>query len=71
MSIYVKCPTCGAIIADKELAFIEFKEKLDQENIKENERQERIKNFLDSLHFNNYCCWIRIYTACDYSKIII
>ena len=35
MSVYVKCPSCGAILADKELKFIEFKEKIDEKNLPE------------------------------------
>ena len=71
MSVYVKCPSCGAILADKELKFIEFKEKIDEKNLPEEKRKDEIKKFLDSLYFNNYCCWMRIYTANDYSKIIV
>ncbi len=104
MSIYVRCPSCGAILADKELDFIKFKEQLDIKNLSEKEKKEEIKKFLDSLfideEFNEfkkeletkklsedkkkeeiekyleenppkYCCKMRIYTACDYSKIVI
>lgn len=71
MSIYVRCPSCGAILADKELEFIKFKEELDIKNLSEKEKKDEIEKFLNSIPFNNYCCKMRIYTACDYSKIVI
>lgn len=107
MSIYVRCPSCGAILADKELEFIKFKEQLDIKNLSEKEKKEEIEKFLNSIPFNDddiefmkykkeletkklpkdkkkeeikkyleqhppkYCCKMRIYTACDYSKTVI
>ena len=47
MSIYVRCPSCGAILADKELEFIKFKEQLDIKNlsVKNNKKVLGLKDF--------------------------
>lgn len=71
MSVYVRCPTCGSILADKEYKYIVFKAELDKKKLPEEERQKEIKKFLDSLTFTNYCCWMRIYTGVEYHKIIV
>ena len=71
MSIYVRFPTCWAILSDKELLFIKFKEQLETKNLSEEEKKKEIQNFLMNTPFNNMCCRMRIYTACDYAKIIV
>lgn len=71
MSIYVRCPSCGAILADKELAFIKFKEQLEIKNLSEKEKNEEIKKFFNTTFFNNYCCKMRLYTSNDNSDKIV
>lgn len=73
MSVYFRCPTCGSILADKELLWIEFMEKLNNEiHLTEKEKSKRLEDFLDNLGFNpdSYCCRMRIMKSIDYSKII-
>lgn len=72
MSVYIKCPSCGRLLADKEIKYEEEIKKINNEVLTEEERESKIMKLIDSLEIpkNNYCCKIRIMTYIDLYNII-
>lgn len=72
MSIEVRCPTCGDMLADKEILWITEIERINGMNISRQEKIEGIKDFLETLKIpkTSYCCKMRIFKSIDLSKII-
>ena len=58
MSVYIKCPSCGRLLADKELLFDKGIKEINNEILNDDEREQRIMKLVDSLQIpkNNYCC---------------
>ena len=67
MSVYIKCPSCGRLLADKELLFDKGIKEINNEILNDDEREQRIMKLVDSLQIpkNNYCCKMRIMTYVD------
>lgn len=73
MSIEVRCPSCGRLIADKEYIWISEINKLNKmENITSEEKHKRITEILESLKIprTSYCCKMRIYKSVNLSEIV-
>lgn len=72
MSVYIKCPSCGRLLADKELIFEEGIKKINLEVLNENEREKKIMDLVESLEIpkNNYCCKMRIMTYVDLYNVV-
>ena len=72
MSVYIKCPSCGRLLADKELLFDKGIKEINNEILNNDERQQRIMKLVDSLQIpkNNYCCKMRIMTYVDLYNVV-
>lgn len=72
MSVYIKCPSCGRLLADKEMIFEEGIKKINSEVLNEDEREKKIMDLVDSLEIpkNNYCCKMRIMTYVDLYNVV-
>ena len=72
MSVYIKCPSCGRLLADKELLFDKGIKEINNEILNDDEREQRIMKLVDSLQIpkNNYCCKMRIMTYVDLYNVI-
>lgn len=72
MSVYIKCPSCGRLLADKELLFDKGIKEINNEILNDNEREQRIMKLVDSLQIpkNNYCCKMRIMTYVDLYNVV-
>ena len=70
MSGYPVCPSCGFLLANKQLI---FQKKLSEinENENENENQITTEKILDELNIKKYCCRFRMITAEILEKKII
>ncbi len=72
MSVYIKCPSCGRLLADKELLFDKGIKEINNEILNDDEREQRIMKLVDSLQIpkNNYCCKMRIMTYVDLYNVV-
>ena len=72
MSVYIKCPSCGRLLADKELLFDKGIKEINNEILNDDEREQRIMKLVDSLQIpkNNYCCKMRILTYVDLYNVV-
>ena len=72
MSVYIKCPSCGRLLADKELLFDKGIKEINNEILNDDERELRIMKLVDSLQIpkNNYCCKMRIMTYVDLYNVV-
>lgn len=70
MSGYTVCPSCGFLLADKQLI---FKKKIFELNEKEKEYSNKIniEKILNELNIKKYCCRIRMITSEDLENKII
>ena len=48
MSVYIKCPSCGRLLADKEIKYEEGIKKINNEVLTEEERESKIMKLIDS-----------------------
>lgn len=69
---YIVCPTCGRLLGDKTLLFENKIKEINNEVLTEEERNEKIMNFINSLKIplSNYCCKVRLTTAVDIYNIV-
>ena len=72
MSLYIKCPSCGRLLGDKEIKYEEGIKKINSEILTDEERQEKISELINSLEIpkNNYCCKMRLMTYIDTFYIV-
>lgn len=72
MSLYVKCPSCGRILGDKEIIYEEGIKKINSEILTDEERQKKISELINSLEIpqNCYCCKTRLMTYVDTYYIV-
>lgn len=66
---YPVCPTCGFLLADKELKYEEELKKLLES--KDKNTNDNLGKILDKLQITRYCCRMRMMTYIDLSKHII
>ena len=65
--LYPVCPTCGFLLADKEL---KFKEKLKNIDKDDNDKH-NIKKIFNEMKIKRYCCRMRLITYIDLVDLII
>lgn len=73
MSGYIKCPTCGRILADKYLPYEKKILEINNNNkLSEEDRNKEIMKVMDDLQIprNNYCCRMRLATYIDLYRVI-
>ena len=64
MSCYPVCPTCGRLLADKELIFKEQKIIIENNDISEEEKRKEYDKLWEMLKIpkDNLCCKMRLMT---------
>jgi DNA-directed RNA polymerase subunit N (RpoN/RPB10) len=70
LMLYIKCPTCGRLLADKMLAYASGLEKIhSNDKLTDEQKNAEIEKLLDTLKIpkDNYCCRTRLMT---YRKLI-
>jgi len=60
--LYYKCPTCGTVLANKQLPFEQELEKICNERISEKEKDKLKMKLLDDLEVKRQCCRMRMLT---------
>lgn len=72
MSLYMCCPTCGRLLSDKEIPYLEGMKEITKKHLSDDERREATEKLLESLKIprNCYCCRQRIMTFRDLPEII-
>jgi DNA-directed RNA polymerase subunit N (RpoN/RPB10) len=61
--IYLKCPTCGTIIGNRQIIYETKLKEIDNDpNIDEPEKLRQKTKLIDSLELKRYCCRMRIMT---------
>lgn len=68
--LYSVCPTCGFLLADKQLEYEKAIENIcDDDN--DNKNDDKMEKILDNLKIERYCCRMRMITYIDLIKYII
>lgn len=57
---YIRCVSCGGLIANKYLLYNEGVIEIENKEITDEEKQTQMKELLDSLNVSKYCCRMRI-----------
>lgn len=72
MSLYIKCPSCGRLLGDKEIPFEEGIKKINSEILTNEEREKKISKLINSLEIpiENICCKTRLLTYVDTYYIV-
>lgn len=73
MATYIKCPTCGRLLADKEIIFEQKIKKINEQyKFKYVEKEKKIIDLMNELKIpvNNSCCKMRLITSIDLFNII-
>ena len=65
--LYPVCPTCGFLLADKELLFKKALKNID----KNDNNKENIKKIFNEIKVKRYCCRMRLTTYIDLVNLII
>ena len=61
--IYLKCPTCGTIIGNRQIPYEAKLQEIDNNpNIDETEKLDQKNKLVESLELKRYCCKMRIIT---------
>ena len=69
--IYMKCPTCGTIIGNRQIIYeTKLEEIHNNPNIDENEKLIQKTKLVDSLELKRYCCKMRVITFKSKPNII-
>lgn len=69
--IYLKCPTCGTIIGNRQIIYESKLEEIDNDpNIDEPEKLEQKTKLVESLELKRYCCKMRVMTFMSKPNII-
>lgn len=68
---YFLCPTCGTLLADKEIPFTKrFNEINGNDNLNNDQKNKEVKKLLDSMSITNICCRARCLCHVDETKIV-
>ena len=73
MSVYICCPTCNRLLADKTLAYEEGLKKIcDNPNLSQKQMDEEKTKLIDRLKIpkDSYCCRMRLMTYRDLVTIV-
>ena len=70
--LYTTCPTCGFLLADKEVEFEEGLKKLcENKKLTDKEKIEETYKIINKLGINRYCCRMRLITYVNQAELII
>ena len=70
--LYYKCPTCGTILANKQIPFEQGMLKIcNNEKLTEKQKEIEKKKLLDELYILNVCCRMRMLTYIKLIDIIL
>lgn len=70
--LYIICPTCGKLFADKQIEYEEKSTQISNDNTLTNkEKSKQLRKLLDNLGFINYCCRMRLLSYVDEAKILV
>lgn len=72
MSLYMKCPTCNRLLADKEVIWTTEMENIASQELSKTDKDKAIEELWKILKIpqENYCCKMRIMGFRDLIKII-
>lgn len=69
--LYPVCPTCGTLLADKQIPFEAGLQKILNDKTLTDEKKAKSRSaLLDSLEIYNYCCRMRTISYVPLEKII-
>ena len=69
--LYFKCPTCGTVLAHRELPFEQGTKKIcDDPDLSKEEMDKKISELINSLGLTRQCCRMRLLTYIDLITII-
>ena len=70
--LYATCPTCGFLLADKEIPFEEGIIKISEnKELTEEKKNEEIYKLINKLKIERYCCRMRLITYVNQIELII
>ena len=70
--LYIICPTCGKLFADKQIEYEEKSTKISNDlKLTNKEKSKQLRKLLDDLGFTNYCCRMRLLSYVDEAKILV
>jgi DNA-directed RNA polymerase subunit N (RpoN/RPB10) len=70
--LYPTCPTCGFLLADKEVEYEEGLKKIcENEKLTDEEKKKLINTLINNLGIIKYCCRMRLITYIDQATLII
>ena len=70
--LYLVCPTCGTLLADKIVKYEEEKENIcSNPNISKIEKENLLSSLIINLKLRRYCCNMRFMTYKDIVKDIL
>ena len=70
--IYLKCPTCATVLANREIEYEKGEEKIMNDQKTNDEQKKKLKTeLLNSLGIKNPCCKMRIMSYIKLTEIII
>ncbi len=65
--LYIKCPTCKELLANKQLIFEEMEKQIFESNETDQKKEEELERAINNLGLKRYCCKMRMKT---YSRLI-
>ena len=69
--IYLKCPTCGYILGNRQIIYDQGLEKIESNPNNDEEKKLKLKQELvNSLELKRYCCTMRVITYKNKTEII-
>jgi DNA-directed RNA polymerase subunit N (RpoN/RPB10) len=69
--LYPRCPTCGTILANKQLPYEQMTEELcESKTLSQEELDKKRMEILDKLNIKRICCRSRVITYIDKVKLI-
>lgn len=68
--IYLKCPTCGTILGNRQIKYDKELEEIESNPNNDEKQKLELKNkLIYSLELNRYCCKMRIITYKNKTEI--
>jgi len=69
--LYPCCPTCGTLLADKQIPYeTELNKIISNKKLSDEEKSKERSKLLDSLQIINYCCRMRTISFISLEKIM-
>lgn len=70
--LYSACPTCGTLLADKQLDYEEKLKKIcDNPKLSQEDKDKQKMELINSMGLERYCCKMKLMTYVDLIKIVI